>query len=139
MLFSKRVLNARILRQVGEGREILAELLGTSSAELAPFLAKIPEGGDNEGKVKIVDDSPTKEVVEEPDLNELPILTHFRGDGGAYITGGVVVAELDGARNASIHRLMALDDKRLAARLVPPRHLYKMHREAMERERNREV
>ncbi len=111
------------------GREILAELLGTSPAELAPFLAKI---GD-EGKVKIVEDSPAKEVVKEPDLSELPVLTYFPGDGGAYITGGVVVAELDGVRNASIHRLMVLDDKRLAARLVPPRHLYKMHREAIER------
>ena len=123
----------KVIMNVVGGREILADLLGTSSAELAPFLAKIPEGGDSEGKVKIVDDSPTKEVVEEPDLSELPILTYFRGDGGAYITGGVVVAELDGVRNASIHRLMVLDEKRLAARLVPPRHLYKMHREAIER------
>jgi len=118
----------KVIMNVLGGREILAELLGTSSSELAPLLAKIP----NEGVVKIIEDSPTKEVVKEPDLSELPILTYFRGDGGAYITGGVVVAELDGVRNASIHRLMVLDDKRLAARLVPPRHLYKMHREAIE-------
>jgi UbiD family decarboxylase len=123
----------KVIMNVVGGREILAELLGTSSSNLAPFLAEIPEDGDSEGKVKIVEDSPTEEVVEEPDLSELPILTHFRGDGGAYITGGVVVAELDGVRNASIHRLMVLDGKRLAARLVPPRHLYKMHREAIER------
>jgi len=119
----------KVIMNVLGGREILAELLGTSSSELAPLLAKIP----NEGVIKIIEDSPTKEVVKEPDLSELPILTYFRGDGGAYITGGVVVAELDGVRNASIHRLMVLDDKRLAARLVPPRHLYKMHREAIER------
>jgi len=124
----------RVIMNVVGGREILAELLGTSSTELAPFMAKIPEGGDSEGsKVKIVEDSPTKEVISEPDLSEMPILTYFRGDSSAYITGGVVIAELDGVRNASIHRLMVLDDKRLAARLVPPRHLYKMHREAIER------
>ncbi len=122
----------KVIMNLLGGREILAELLGTSSSNLAPFLAEIPEGGEG-SKVKIVEDSPTKEVVKEPDLSELPILTHFRGDGGAYITGGVVVAELDGVRNASIHRLMVLDGKRLAARLVPPRHLYKMHREAIER------
>jgi len=124
----------KVIMNVLGGREILAELLGTSSSNIAPFLAKIPEGGAGEGsKVKIVDNSPTKEVVKEPDLSELPILTYFKGDGGAYITGGVVVAELDGVRNASIHRMMVLDEKRLAARLVPPRHLYKMHREAIER------
>ncbi len=124
----------KVIMNVVGGREILAELLGTLSAELTPFMAKIPEGGDSEdSKVEIVEDSPTKEVISEPDLSEMPILTYFRGDGGAYITGGVVVAELDGVRNASIHRLMVLDDTRLAARLVPPRHLYKMHREAIER------
>lgn len=119
----------RVIMNVLGGREILAELLGTSSSNIAPFLAKIAEGN----KVKIVEDSPTKEMVSKPDLSELPILTYFSGDGGAYITGGVVVAELDGVRNASIHRMMVLDEKRLAARLVPPRHLYKMHREAIER------
>jgi len=126
--------NVKVIMNVVGGRQILAELLGTSYAELTPFMAKIAEGGNNgDGKVKIVEDSATKEVVGEPNLGELPILTHFRGDGGAYITGGVVVAESDGVRNASVHRLMVLDDKRLAARLVPSRHLYKMHREAIER------
>ncbi|MBC8520380.1 MAG: UbiD family decarboxylase [Methanomicrobia archaeon] len=124
----------KVIMNVLGGREILAELLGTSTSNIAPFLAKIAEGGEREGsKVKIVEDSPTREVVSKPDLSELPILTYFSGDGGAYITGGVVVAELDGVRNASIHRMMVLDEKRLAARLVPPRHLYKLHREAIER------
>ncbi|MGB2840982.1 MAG: UbiD family decarboxylase [Halobacteriota archaeon] len=128
----------RVIMNVLGGREILAELLGTSSSNIAPFLAKITggeRGGGERGgsKVKIVEDSPTREVVSKPDLSELPILTYFSGDGGAYITGGVVVAERDGVRNASIHRMMVLDEKRLAARLVPPRHLYKMHREAIER------
>ena len=122
----------KVIMNVLGGREILAELLGTSHRDVAPFLAKIHEGG-NGSNVKIVDDSPVKEVVTDPDLSELPILTYLRGDGGAYITGGVVVAEVDGVRNASIHRMMVLDEKRLAARLVPPRHLYKMHREAVER------
>ncbi|NQE05189.1 Phenolic acid decarboxylase subunit C [ANME-1 cluster archaeon GoMg1] len=132
--------NVKVIMNVVGGRQILAELLGTSYAELTPFMAKIPEAGNNnDGKVKIVENSATKEVVGEPNLGELPILTHFRGDGGAYITGGVVVAELDGVRNASIHRLMVLDDRRLAARLVPSRHLYKMHREAIEREEELKV
>ena len=121
-----------VLMNVLGGRELLAELLGTASSTIAPFLANIPYGGEG-SRVELVEDSQTREVISEPDLRELPILTYFRGDGGAYITGGVVVAELDGVRNASIHRLMVLDEKRVAARLVPPRHLYTMHRNAIER------
>jgi len=113
-------------------REVLADLLGTTPYNIAPYLAGLPESGEG-GEVRIIEDSGTKEEIEEPDLSKLPILRYFNGDGGAYITGGVVVAELDGIRNASIHRMLVLDNKRLAVRLVPPRHLYKMHREAMER------
>ncbi len=124
----------KVIMNVLGGRGILAELFGVPSANLVQFLAEIPEGGDPESsKVNVVQDSPTKEVVKEPDLGELPILTYFRGDRGAYITGGIVVAELDGVSNASFHRMLVLDKKRLAARLVPSRHLYKMHREAIER------
>ncbi|MDI6886413.1 MAG: UbiD family decarboxylase [archaeon] len=124
----------KVIMNVLGQRATLAELLGTSSDKLVHLLAGIPESGYYEsGRVNVVEDSPTKEVVKEPDLGELPILTYFRGDGGAYITGGVVVAELDGVINASFHRMLVLDEHRVAARLVPSRHLYKMHREAMER------
>ncbi len=126
----------KVIMNVLGGRETLADLLGVPSANLVQFLADIPEGGNPDpesGKVNVVEDSPTREVVKAPDLGELPILTHFKGDCGAYITGGIVVAELDGVSNASFHRMLVLDDKRLAARLVPSRHLYKMHREAIER------
>ncbi len=124
----------KVIMNVLGKRSTLAELLGTSSDKLVHLLAGIPESGYSEsGRVNIAEDSPTKEVVKEPDLDEVPILTYFRGDGGAYITGGVVVAELDGVINASFHRMLVLDENRVAARLVPSRHLYKMHREAMER------
>jgi UbiD family decarboxylase len=124
----------KVIMNVLGGRETLADALGISSNQLVQFLAEISESGDSEGStVKIVEDSPTKEVVKPPDLGELPILTYFKGDGGAYITGGIVVAELDGVSNASFHRMLVLDANRVAARLVPSRHLFKMHREALER------
>jgi len=122
----------RVIMNAVCSREVLADLLGTTPYNIAPYLAGLPESGEG-GEVRIIEDSETKEEIEEPDLSKLPILRYFNGDGGAYITGGVVVAELDGIRNASIHRMLVLDNKRLAVRLVPPRHLYKMHREAMER------
>ncbi len=59
------------------------------------------------------------------DLNKIPILTHYKREGGAYITAGVVFARdpETGIQNASIHRMMVLDDKRLVIRIVP-RNLY---------------
>jgi UbiD family decarboxylase len=124
----------KVIMNVLGGRETLADALGISSNQLVQFLAEISESGDSDGStVKIVADSPTKEVVKTPDLSTLPILTYFKGDGGAYITGGIVVAESDGVSNASFHRMLVLDENRVAARLVPSRHLFKMHREALER------
>ena len=59
------------------------------------------------------------------DLDKIPILTHYKRDGGAYITAGVVFARdpVTGIQNASIHRMMVLDNKRLVIRIVP-RNLY---------------
>ena len=39
-----------------------------------------------------VGDGPVKEVVGEPGLSEFPVLTHFEGDPGPYITSGILYA-----------------------------------------------
>ena len=58
-------------------------------------------------------------------MDKIPILTHYKRDGGKYITAGVVFARdpETGIQNASIHRMMVLDNKRLVIRIVP-RNLY---------------
>ncbi|MFQ5887571.1 MAG: UbiD family decarboxylase, partial [Candidatus Hydrothermarchaeales archaeon] len=77
--------------------------------------------------------------VLETDLNKIPILKHFKGDGGRYITSGIVVAnDEEFGRNVSIHRMMVLDKTRLAARLVE-RHLWKYHQRAEARNEPLEV
>lgn len=78
-------------------------------------------------KPQITDDSPVKEVIEEPKLSKIPVLKHYERDAGPYITSAVVSARSpDGSiENVSIHRLLVLDDRRLAIRLVP-RHLFKL-------------
>jgi UbiD family decarboxylase len=72
-----------------------------------------------------------KYTSSDANLSKLPILTHYKKDGGAYITAGVIIAHdpETGVRNASIHRMMVMDDKHLAVRLVP-RHLYTYHQKA---------
>src|SRR5438128_1463051 len=64
------------------------------------------------------------------DLRELPIPKLFPKDAGRYITAGVWVAEWEGVRNLSFHRILILGADRGACRIVP-RHLRHMYNEAM--------
>lgn len=59
---------------------------------------------------EIVDDGPVQEVVtrgDELDIQKLPAPRHFEGDGGRYITAGVLVAKHPetGTRNLSYARI----------------------------------
>ena len=74
-----------------------------------------------------IGNGPVNEVIEEGDLSKIPILTHFDGDPGPYITSGVLYARSpDGkVENVSFHRLLVLDKKKLTIRIVP-RHLYRL-------------
>ena len=63
------------------------------------------------------------------DLTLLPAPKYFPQDGGRYITAGVIIAEWEGARNVSFHRMMIVGKDKLVVRLVP-RHLYTMYKAA---------
>ncbi|MDI9617033.1 MAG: UbiD family decarboxylase [Methanothrix sp.] len=109
-------------------RELLARALRMDARNLARDLSAV----GYEGRVREVNSSQFQENILEPDLSQLPVLRHFRGDGGRYITSGVVVSRLDERINACVHRLMVLDERRLAARLVPGRHTHQMYSRAIE-------
>ncbi len=64
-------------------------------------------------------------------LLDLPFPKYYPGDGGRYITSGIIFTERNGKRNASFHRMMLIDEERAAIRLVP-RDLYRMHKDAVE-------
>jgi len=64
------------------------------------------------------------------DLLDSPVPKLFPKDAGRYITAGVWVAEWEGKRNLSFHRIQILDSTRGACRIVP-RHLYSMYQEAL--------
>ena len=94
------------------------------NCEVSEITEKIIDAMENPQKVtKFTDFSEYDNL--EIDLGKIPILTHYKRDGGAYITAGVVFARdpVTGIQNASIHRMMVLDDKRLVIRIVP-RNLY---------------
>ena len=107
-------------------RRLLARALGISAQDMVSHLAGI--GYD--GPVREVDSSPFMECASKPDLSRLPILTHFKGDGGPYITSAIVVSQFEGKLNACVHRLMVLGKDRLAARLVPGRHTHQFYQAA---------
>ncbi|KAB2946038.1 MAG: 4-hydroxybenzoate decarboxylase [Candidatus Methanoperedens nitroreducens] len=120
---------SKLIMNILSSRELLAEALGVAPDKIIEHLSSCPP----DGEVKLVRDSPAREVIEKPDLYRLPILTHFEGDGAPYITAGVVVSEYEGLMNASIHRLRVIGKDRLAARLVEFRHTYNLHKKAAEK------
>lgn len=121
---------SKVIMNLLGSREELASMLGVPKEEIIRKLAEVSP----EGEVRIVSESPTLEVIEnEVDLKKLPILTHFEKDGAPYITAGIIVSEYGGVMNASIHRLMLVGKDKLAARLVPPRHTYLLHKKAIEK------
>ena len=94
------------------------------NCEVSEITEKIIDAMENPIKVDKFTDFSEYDTF-DIDLNKIPILTHYKRDGGAYITAGVVFARdpETGIQNASIHRMMVLDNKRLVIRIVP-RNLY---------------
>ena len=100
------------------------KIAASINCEVSEITEKIIEASDNPIKVDKFTDFSEYDTL-EIDLDKIPILTHYKRDGGKYITAGVVFARdpENGIQNASIHRMMVLDNKRLVIRIVP-RNLY---------------
>ncbi|HDR73615.1 MAG TPA: UbiD family decarboxylase [Methanoculleus sp.] len=65
--------------------------------------------------------------MRHPNLFSLPVMKHYPLDAGRYLTSGIVFSEYAGVQNASIHRMLVQDDRRLVARLVEGRHTDSLH------------
>ena len=102
-------------------REKIAKSINCEVSEITEKIIEAMEKPVKVDKFTDFSDYETSDV----DLDKIPILTHYKRDGGAYITAGVVFARdpETGIQNASIHRMMVLDNKRLVIRIVP-RNLY---------------
>ncbi len=111
-------------------RERLARAFGVDKSEVVDVLAKAV---DSPTDVDVIESPPVlKNRIDDPDLRKFPIPKYYPGDGGRYITSGVVFAELDGKRNLSFHRMMLTGKNTFTIRLVE-RDLFKMYNTAMER------
>jgi UbiD family decarboxylase len=110
----------RVVAGLCASRESIGRALGVPAERLLFILARAME---EPLPPPLVDEAPCQQVVQQQvDLNKLPILTHSRADAGPYVTSGVaVIHDPDYGRNASFHRLLRLDERRFAARLVEKR------------------
>lgn len=94
-------------------------------------------------KPVVVRDPPFRHSIltgEELDLNDLPILTHFPGDGGPYITAGMLIAKdpHTGVQTMGYHRLQVHGPRRMGVSLHSRRRMFEYHRRAEERGQNLE-
>jgi UbiD family decarboxylase len=124
ILFFHRLEDSQAVMNLTASREVLGEGLGIPWTTIPQRLARsCYEGRIIEGETR---------SMRRPDLSRFPIMRHYPGDAGAYITAGIVFSSFDGVTNASIHRMLVLDDRKVVARLVEGRHTHLMHQRAQE-------
>lgn len=120
----------RVAAGLCSSRALIQRALGVEGGQLYERLLQAVR---NPRRCEVGDGPVEERVVDKPKLSQLPILTHFEGDPGPYITSAALYAKTpDGeVENVSIHRLLVLDDHRLTLRIVP-RHLYQIVETARE-------
>jgi 2,5-furandicarboxylate decarboxylase 1 len=103
------------------GKTAFADYFGITRAEIIPFMTRaIAE----RSPCRVVENAPCQEVVvDNPNLDALPILRHCEKDGGSYISSGVVIASHPAyGQNADFHRCMQFSKREMAMRIVRSRH-----------------
>ena len=109
-------------------RDRIARAMATNPMELT---TKMMQAMDSPSTPQEIDTAPfEKNILTDFDLRESAIPKFYATDGGRFVTAGVVVAEQDGIRNVSFHRMMVIGENKFAMRVVP-RHLYALHKRAM--------
>ena len=120
--------NHRAIGNLWSTRDRIARAMGTSPQELTN---KMMQAMDSPSQPQEIDKAPFEQnMLTDFDLRESAIPKFYATDGGRFVTAGVVVAEQDGIRNVSFHRMMIIGENQFAMRVVP-RHLYALHKRAM--------
>jgi len=130
IIVTEKETGVKVVGGVNGNRLRLIKSIGLTPELLYP---KLIEATKNPLKCE-TKDGPVKEVIKEGRLSEIPVLTHFKGDIGPYITSGILHTKGPNGEieNVSFHRLLVLDDKHMAIRIVP-RHLYRITQIAKEK------
>lgn len=112
--------NYPVFAGITSDRDIIAESLNTTKEKL---LFKLVDALRKPKKPELINNAPCQEIViDNPDLNKLPLLYHLKGDGGRYATATVsTIKDPDTGRNVSYHRLMEIGKNKFTARLIKNR------------------
>ena len=105
---------------------LLCQSLGLKS--FTEWIPKLIEAQNNPGRL-IEKGEP--EDMQSIKITDLPVLTHYQHDAGPYITSGAVITERGERQNASVHRILIIDENFLVMRIVR-RHLYEIFIDAKE-------
>jgi 4-hydroxy-3-polyprenylbenzoate decarboxylase len=111
-----------VAANVCPSKKNLTEALNVSEDKL---LERISQAQSHPIEAKMAGyDARNWDINTEPDLTKLPILTHYEGDKGPYITIGMVSARFPENReeNLSVQRMLPIGRREVVARVVP-RHL----------------
>ncbi|MFX0119747.1 MAG: UbiD family decarboxylase [Promethearchaeota archaeon] len=105
-------------------KESIADYFKISTAQLIP---KLTAAIDNRSLPEEITGAPCQEVImDEVDLDRLPILKHNERDGGRYISSAVVVTkDPEYGQNLDFHRAMQFEKNRMSTRIIKGRDFYK--------------
>lgn len=125
-----------IISGICNTRDKIAESINCKVSEITQ---KIIEASESPKKIENFTDFKNY-TSSKADLDKIPILTHYKRDGGAYITAGVVFARdpETNVQNASIHRMLVIEKDKLAIRIVP-RNLYTYFQKAKKLNKDLEI
>ena len=101
-------------------KENFADYLGIPVQAIIPTLI---HAIDTHAPPQVTTAAPCQEVIlKNPDLDQLPILFHCEGDGGNYISSGVMIARHPQfGQNLDFHRCMQFSKTEMAVRVVKGR------------------
>ena len=102
-------------------KALMGKALGISPEDYIP---KMLHAIENPSEPTRCNTAPCQErIIDNVDLNQLPILFHFKQDGGNYITSGVsVITDQEYGQNLDFHRLMQIGKNKFSMRVVSSRH-----------------
>ncbi len=102
-------------------KDSIASYLGIEVQDIIPTLTDAID--NHTPPERITTPAPCQEVIHhQPDLDQLPILFHCEGDGGNYISSGVMAAgHPKYGQNLDFHRCMQFSKYEMAVRVVKTR------------------
>jgi UbiD family decarboxylase len=118
LIFFHKIEGARAVMNLTASRLAISLALGIDENRIVKSLADAKFNGNVKTTGAL--------AMKKPDLSSIPIMHHFPRDAGKYLTSGIVYSRFEGVENASIHRMLVLDNHRVVARLVEGRHTHVM-------------